>query len=70
MKIKCKQVLSKAMQLQVHPGLVTKAENVKGLGWLVPSLWGGRPALCLTVHVHKISLLDLCTIGLLTLLQH
>lgn len=41
MYIKCKQVPSKAMQLQVHPGSVTKAQDVKGLGWLVPSLQGG-----------------------------
>ena len=40
MKIKRKQVPSKAMQLQVHLGLVTKAKDVKGLGCLVPPLWG------------------------------
>lgn len=49
MYMKCKQVPSKAMQLQVHPGSVTKAQDVKGLGWLTPSRQGGslhRASLC------------------------
>lgn len=56
------------MQLEVHLGSATKAEDVKGLGWLIPFL---LEDVLHCVHVHKISLLDLCTIGLLMLLlQH
>lgn len=41
MKTKCKPVPSKAMQLQIHLGLVSKAEDVKSLVWFIPSsLWG------------------------------
>lgn len=44
MKTKCKPVPSKAMQLQIHLGLVSKAEDVKSLVWFIPSLW--RDVLC------------------------
>lgn len=40
MKTKCKPVHSQAMQLQIHPGLVSKAEDVKSLVWLIPFLRG------------------------------
>lgn len=40
MKTKCKPVPSQTVQLQIHPGLVSKAEDVKSLVWLIPFLWG------------------------------
>lgn len=58
------------MQLQVHQGSVTGAEDVEVLGWLRPSLQGDILH-CASLHKHtKITLLDLCTIGPHTLLQH
>lgn len=69
MYMKCKQVPSKAMQLQVHPGSVTKAQDVKGLGWLAYTFPPGRqPASCLTMQEQNFSPLDLRTTGLPVLL--
>lgn len=46
---------SQTMQLQIHPGLVSKAEDVKNLAWLIPYS-GVCPALCLILHLHKTAL--------------
>lgn len=51
------------MQLQIHLGLVSKAEDVKSLVWFIPSL-------CVVPHLHNTAPWDPCTTGLLMLLQH
>lgn len=40
MKTKCKQPPGTAVQLQVHQGSITEAEDVEVLVWLRPSLQG------------------------------
>lgn len=57
------------MQLQVHPGLVTKAKDA-GLDRL--DLPSGKMSSLVPHYIttKKLSLLDLCTIGFLMLLQH
>lgn len=69
MKTKCKPVHSQAMQLQIHPGLDSKPEDVKSLVWLTPFL---REKSCIVPHctpTQNCSVI-LCTTGLLVPLQH
>lgn len=59
MKTKCKPVPSQAMQLQIHPGLVSKVEEMKSLVWVVPFLWGRVPH-CASLYTYTKLLHETC----------